>query len=41
MEKINGLTKEQAMEKAFQVAYEGEANRTNCAQETFHAITAV
>ena len=41
METINGLTKEEAMEKAFKIAYEGEANRTNCAQETFHAVTSV
>ncbi len=41
METINGLTKKEAMEKAFKVAYEGEANRTNCAQEAFHAITSV
>jgi C_GCAxxG_C_C family probable redox protein len=41
MDTINGLTKEKAMEKAFRTAYEGEANRTNCAQETFHAITSV
>ncbi len=38
---INGLTKEQAMEKAFKIAYEGEATRTNCAQETFHAVSSV
>ncbi len=41
MNTINGITKEEAMEKAFKTAYEGEANRTNCAQEAFHAITSV
>jgi len=41
MDTINGMTKEEALEKAFKIAYEGEANRTNCAQETFHAVTSV
>ncbi len=38
---INNLTKEQAINLAFKIGFEGEANRTNCAQETFHAITTV
>jgi len=41
METINFLTKEEAMELAFKIGYEGEAQRTNCAQEVFHAITSV
>lgn len=41
MEKINGLVKLDAMKKAFKTAYEGEANRENCAQETFHGVTSV
>lgn len=40
METINGLTKKEAMEKAFKLAYEGEASHGNCAQEAFHGITA-
>lgn len=38
---INNLSKEQAMELAFKIGFEGESLRTNCAQETFHAITSV
>jgi len=41
METINGLKKKEAMKKAFKIAYEGEANRTSCAQESFHAISSV
>ena len=41
MERVNGLTKWEAMEKAFKTAYEGEAHRENCAQETFHAVSSV
>ncbi len=38
---INNLTKEQAIKLAFKIGFEGESNRTNCAQETFHAVMSV
>jgi C_GCAxxG_C_C family probable redox protein len=38
---INRLTKEEAAELAFKIGFEGEATRTNCAQEAFHAISSV
>jgi len=41
MSTINGLTKEEAMKKAFKVAYKEEANKANCAQETFHAVSSI
>ena len=41
MEKINYLTKEQACDLAFKAGFEGEANRYNCAQEVFHAVSSV
>lgn len=40
-EKINRLTKEEAIELAFKIGFEGEANRFDCAQEVFHAISSV
>jgi C_GCAxxG_C_C family probable redox protein len=41
METINGLTREQAVEKAFKLGFEGEANRQSCSQASFNAITEV
>lgn len=41
MKTINGLTKKDAMEKAFKIAYEAEASRGSCAQATFHGVTSV
>ena len=41
IKKINGRTREQAVELAFKIGFEGEASRTNCAQATFHAISSV
>jgi C_GCAxxG_C_C family probable redox protein len=41
METINGLTKEQAVEKAFKLGFEGEANRQSCSQASFNAMTEV
>jgi C_GCAxxG_C_C family probable redox protein len=42
MEKtINGLTKKEAMEKAFKIGFESEKNRLSCSQSSFHAITTV
>jgi C_GCAxxG_C_C family probable redox protein len=38
---INGLTREEAMNKAFKIGFEGESNRSMCSQETFHAISSV
>jgi len=38
---INRLTKKEAMELAFKIGFEGEVTRTNCAQESFHAISSV
>lgn len=39
MKKINGLTKEEAMEVAFQAGFEGERERMCCSQECFHGIS--
>ena len=41
MDKINNLTKEEAVELAFKIGFEGEAKRYNCAQEVFHAVSSV
>ena len=42
MEKtINGLTKKEAMSKAFKIGFESEKNRLSCSQSSFHAITTV
>ncbi len=42
MEKtINGYTKREAMEKAFQLGFESEKNRMSCSQSSFHAVTTV
>ena len=41
MGKINSLTKAEAIELAFKIGFEGEANRFDCAQEVFHAISSV
>ncbi len=42
MEKtINGLTKKEAVEKAFKIGFESEKNRLSCSQSSFHAITTV
>lgn len=42
MEKtINGLTRQQAVEKAFKIGFEGEANRQSCSQASFNAISEV
>jgi len=41
METINGLTKEQAMEKAYKIAFEGEGLRQGCSQATWNAVSEV
>ena len=41
IKKINNLTKEEAASLAYKIGFESEANRTNCAQSTFHAIMSV
>jgi C_GCAxxG_C_C family probable redox protein len=42
MEKtINGLTKKEAIDKAFKIGFESEKNRLSCSQSSFHAITTV
>ena len=41
MDTINGLTRHQAIEKAFKLGFEGEANRRSCSQASFNAITEV
>lgn len=41
METVNGYTKEKAIEMAYKIGFEGEANRFDCAQEVFHAISSV
>ncbi len=38
---INGLEREEAANLAFKIGFEGEKTRTNCAQESFHAISSV
>jgi C_GCAxxG_C_C family probable redox protein len=40
-ETINGYTKKEAMERAFQIGFESEKNRLSCSQSSFHAITTV
>ncbi len=39
--KLNGYTKEQAINIAFKIGFEAEKSKTNCAQATFHAISSV
>ena len=39
--KVNGYTKEQAINTAFKIGFEAEKSKTNCAQATFHAISSV
>lgn len=41
MKTINNLSKKEAIDLAFKIGFEGEATRTNCAQESFHAISSV
>jgi C_GCAxxG_C_C family probable redox protein len=41
MDTINGLTRKEAMEKAFKLGFEGEANRESCSQASFNAVTQV
>lgn len=41
MDTINGLKKSEAIELAFKIGFEGEREKTNCAQESFHAISSV
>jgi C_GCAxxG_C_C family probable redox protein len=41
MDTINGLTREQAMEKAYKVAFEGEGLRQACSQATWNAVSEV
>jgi hypothetical protein len=41
MEKINGYTKEEAVERAFKMGFEGEKNRFSCSQSTYNAIADV
>ena len=41
MEKINNLIRDEAIELAFKIGFEGEAKRYNCAQEVFHAVSSV
>jgi len=38
---INGYTREEAMEKAFKLGFEGESNRYSCSQSSFNAIAEV
>ena len=41
IKRINNLTKEEAASLAYKIGFESEANRTNCAQSTFHAVMSV
>lgn len=41
MKKINGYTKQQAIDLAFKIGFEAEASKSNCAQATFHSISSV
>jgi C_GCAxxG_C_C family probable redox protein len=41
IKKINGLTREQAVELAYKIGFESEASKTNCSQATFHAVSTV
>ena len=41
MDTINGLQKPEAVELAFKIGFEGEREKTSCAQESFHAISSV
>lgn len=38
---IIGYTREEAMEKAFKIAFEGESNRLSCSQNSYNAIAEV
>jgi len=39
MKKINGLTLDEAKELAFKSGFEGEQQRMDCAQETWHGVS--
>lgn len=41
MDLINGYTKQEAIEKAFKIGFEGEMNRQSCSQASFNAISEV
>jgi C_GCAxxG_C_C family probable redox protein len=41
MGKVNNLIKEEAIDLAFKIGFEGEVKRFNCAQEVFHAVSSV
>ena len=41
MEKVNGYTKEEAMDRAFKIGFEGEQSRFSCAQCTYNALADV
>jgi len=41
MDTINGLTKEEAMDKAYRIAFEGEGLRQACSQASWNAISEV
>ena len=41
MNTINKLKKSEAIELAFKIGFEGEREKTSCAQESFHAISSV
>lgn len=41
MDTINGLKRQGAVELAFKIGFQGEREKTNCAQESFHAISSV
>jgi len=38
MDKINGYTRQEAMERAFKMGFEGEKNKYSCSQCTYNAI---
>ena len=39
MKRINGLMLDEAKDLAFKAGFEGESQRMDCAQETFHGIS--
>ena len=41
MDKVNRYTKEEAMERAFKIGFEGEKNRFSCSQSTYNALADV
>lgn len=41
MDKINGYSRQEAMERAFKVGFEGEKSRHSCSQCTYNAISDV